>query len=174
MDAVLSDLLILARLDAGKLAVAREAFNLAEVLAEGADRFAARADVEGIRFEVETAGKLPARGDSERTRQILAALLDNALGHTPSGGAVTVSGRRDGDRVFATVEDSGPGIPPENLPRVFDRFYRTGAARTRREGTGLGLAIARDLARAQGGDLSADNREDAGAVFRLSLPAASR
>jgi signal transduction histidine kinase len=174
MDSVLSDLLVLARLDAGKLAVAREPFNLAEVLAETADRFAARAGVAGNRLEVQTAGKLPVRGDRERTRQILAALLDNALRHTPPGGTVAVAGRRDGDRVLATVEDPGPGIPPEHLSRVFDRFYQTGTDRAKREGTGLGLAIARDLARAQGGDLTAGNREGAGAVFSLSLPAASR
>ena len=172
MDAVLSDLLILARLDAGKLAVAREPFNLSEVLAEGADRFAARANVEGVRIEVESAGKLPVRGDRERTLQILAALLDNAVGHTPPGGTVAVAGRSEGDRVLATVGDPGPGIPPEHLSRVFDRFYRTGPARTKREGTGLGLAIARDFARAQGGDLSADNHDGAGAVFRLTLPTA--
>ena len=174
MDSVLSDLLVLARLDAGKLAVAREPFNLAEVLAETSDRFAARAGVAGNRLEVQAAGKLPVRGDRERTRQILAALLDNALRHTPPGGTVAVAGRRDDDRVFATVEDPGPGIPPEHLSRVFDRFYQTGTDRAKREGTGLGLAIARDLARAQGGDLTAGNREGAGALFRLSLPAASR
>jgi signal transduction histidine kinase len=174
MDAVLSDLLVLARLDAGKLAVAREPFNLAEILAETADRFAARAGVAGNRLEVQTTGKLPVRGDRDRTRQILAALLDNALRHTPPGGTVAVAGRREGDRVFATVEDPGPGIPQEHLARVFDRFYQTGTDRAKREGTGLGLAIARDLARAQGGDLTAGNREGAGAVFSLILPAASR
>lgn len=172
MDAVLSDLLVLARLDAGKLAVAREPFNLAEVLIEGADRFAARAGVAGVRLEIENTRKLPARGDRERTRQILAALLDNALRHAPPGGTIAVAGRRAGERVLATVEDSGPGIPQEHLSRVFDRFYQTGTARARRDGTGLGLAIARDFARAQGGDLTAGNREGAGAVFRLSLPAA--
>ena len=76
--------------------------------------------------------------------------------------------------MVAAVADSGPGIPPEHLGRVFDRFYQSGTARAKREGTGLGLAIARDFARAQGGDLTAGNREGAGAVFRLSLPATSR
>ncbi len=76
---------------------------------------------------------------------------------------------RDG-RVEATVTDSGPGIPAERLPRVFDRFYRAEAARTREGGgTGLGLAIARDLARAQGGNLVAENAKTGGATFRLRL-----
>lgn len=101
----------------------REPFNLAEVLIEGTDRFAARAGVAGVRLEVETTGKLPARGDRERTRQILAALRDNVLRHAPPGG--TVAGGRDGERVVAAVADSGPGIPPEHLSRVFDRFYQS-------------------------------------------------
>jgi signal transduction histidine kinase len=80
---------------------------------------------------------------------------------------------RDG-RIEATVTDSGPGIPAEHLPRVFDRFYRAEAARTREGGgTGLGLSIARDLARAQGGELTAGNAPDGGASFTLTLPAKS-
>ena len=73
------------------------------------------------------------------------------------------------------MRDSGPGIPPEHLPRVFDRFYRVDAARTRKgDRTGLGLAIARGLARAHGGDLTAANAHGGGAIFNLSLPAAPR
>lgn len=178
MDAVLSDLLVLARLDAGKLVVAREPFNLTEVLIDASDRFGARAAFEEVRLAVEVPGKLFARGDRERTRQILAALLDNALRHTPPGGVVTVSASSEGGRTVATVRDSGPGLEPDHLPHVFDRFYRAQAARTRADGgTGLGLAIARDLARAQGGDLTAGNAaegEARGAVFHLVLPAATR
>jgi signal transduction histidine kinase len=77
-------------------------------------------------------------------------------------------------RIEATVTDSGPGIPAEHLPRVFDRFYRAEAARTREGGgTGLGLAIARDLTRAQGGELTASNAPDGGASLTLTLPAKS-
>jgi len=175
MDAILSDLLVLARLDSGKLTVAREPFNLADIVVETAYRFGRRSIAEGVRLTVETAGKLPARGDGERTGQILAALLDNALRHTPSGGLVTVTCRNRDGRAEAEVRDSGPGIPPEHLPRVFDRFYRAEYARTRGETvprTGLGLSIARGLVRAQGGDLTAENAEGGGALFRLSLPAA--
>ncbi len=175
MDALLSDLLVLARLDAGKLAVTREPFNLTEVLTETADRFGARASVEDVRLEIEVPGKLFVRGDRERTRQILAALLDNALRHTPPEGTITVAGRPNGSRTEASITDSGPGVPLGHSSHLFDRFYRAEAARTRKGGgTGLGLAIARDLARAQGGDLTAGAAKGSGAVFRLSLPAAPR
>jgi signal transduction histidine kinase len=155
--------------------VARDPFNLASVVVETADRFGRRSSTEAARLAVDVSGKLPARDDAGRTGQILAALIDNALRHTPPGGLVTIACRSRGDWAEAEVRDSGPGIPPQHLPHVFDRFYRAEAGRARGEGgggTGLGLAIARDLARAQGGDLSAHNAKGGGAVFRLKLPAA--
>ena len=176
MNAVLSDLLILARLDAGKLAVARKIFDLGATVAETAERFGARANARNVRLDVRSPGVLPTRGDPERTAQILAALLDNALRFTPPGVGVEVSARAQDGRACATVIDTGPGIAPEHLPRVFDRFYRAEASRTRSEaggGTGLGLSIARELARAQGGELTADNAPGGGARFTLSLPNAS-
>lgn len=171
MNALLSDLLVLARLDAGKLDVEREPFDLSVIAAETAGRFLTRARPEGIQLEIEVPESLPARGDPERTSQILTALLDNAMRYTPKGGTVTVSGRRLGNGVEASVRDTGPGIPAEHLDRIFDRFYRADESRARAGGgTGLGLAISRDLAHAQGGDLLAENVAGKGAVFRLRLP----
>ncbi|MBA2534322.1 MAG: HAMP domain-containing histidine kinase [Rubrobacter sp.] len=176
MNAILSDLLLLARLDAEKVSVSREPFDLALVLSETSERFAARAVAECKDLQVNHAGKLPARGDAERTGQILAALLDNALRFTPTGGTITVESRSVDKRVEASVTDTGPGIASESLDRVFERFYRAdahSAARTRGPsggGTGLGLAIARDLARAQGGELVAGNAGNGGARFTLTLP----
>jgi signal transduction histidine kinase len=179
MSAVLSDLLLLARLDAEKVSVSREPFDLALVISETSERFAARARAEDKKLEVHHSGKLPARGDAPRTDQSLAALLDNALRFTPPGGTITVEGRITNKQVEAVVTDTGPGIAPESLDRIFERFYRAdthSAARSRRPsggGTGLGLAIARDLVRAQGGTLSAENIEGGGARFTLRLPAGS-
>ena len=179
MSAVLFDLLLLARLDAQKVSVSREPFDLALVLSETSERFVPRASAEGKNLDVHHSGKLLARGDSDRTGQILAALLDNALRFTPAGGTITVEGRIADKRVEASVTDTGPGISPESLDRVFERFYRAdahSAARTRGPsggGTGLGLAIARDLARAQGGELVAENDDEGGATFTLGLPAGS-
>ena len=171
MGDILSSLLALARLDAGQVRVARKPFDLTAILAETAERFGARAASEEIRLEVQAHDKIPALGDPEKTGEILAALLDNALRHTPPGGGVILNGRVSDGLAEAIVRDTGPGIPPEQLPRIFERFYRASDGRTRESGgTGLGLTIARDLARAQEGDLEAENARDHGMVFRLRLP----
>jgi len=171
MDSILSDLLLVARLDAGKLEVAEKPFDLALVLSEEAERFGVRAAAKGVRLEVRVPGELPVRGDSKRTEQILSVLLDNAVRFAPPGGSIDVFGRLVDGWTEVAVADTGPGIPQEQLDRVFDRFYRAEASRSRGKGsgTGLGLAIARDLARAQGGDLAADGAKK-GARFRLLLP----
>lgn len=171
MSAVLSDLLLVARFDAGQLAVFREPFDLASVLSETVGRFEARAAAREIQLETRVSGRLPALGDPARTEQVLAVLLDNAVRHTPSGGCITVTGDSRDRRVEASVADTGPGVAREHLSRVFDRFYRADSSRSRAiGGTGLGLAIARDLARAQGGDLTAGNAKNGGAVFYFRLP----
>jgi len=171
MNSILSNLLLVARLDAGKLEVSDKPFDLATVLREEAERFEVNAAGKGIRLDVLTPDELPARGDPMRTAQILAVLIDNAVRYTPAGGRIVVEGRLRDDRTETSVADTGPGIAPGQLTRVFDRFYRAEAARTRGGGgTGLGLAIARDLAHAQGGDLAAGNGEGGGAVFTLRLP----
>lgn len=175
MSSLLSDLLLVARLDAGRLQMSDKPFDLVTVLSGEVERFRARAAEEDIGLEVRLPGELPARGDPKRTGQIIAVLLDNATRYTPSGGRIIVGGRLRGGWAEATVSDSGPGIAPERLPRIFDRFYRIDVARTRDNpgaGTGLGLAIARGLARAQRGDLTAANGQDgqeSGAVFTLLL-----
>jgi two-component system sensor histidine kinase CiaH len=172
MDAILSDLLLVARLDADEADLATKPFDLVSVLSEEAERFGVQAAAKEIRLEVRVPGELPVRGDPKRTGQILAVLLENAVRFAPPGGNIAVSGRLQDRWVEASVTDNGPGISPEHLPRVFDRFYRAEASRSRGKGagTGLGLAIARELARAQGGDLVAENAKYGGATFRLRLP----
>ena len=171
MNGLLSDLLLVARLDAGKLEMSTKPFDLMTTLLEEAERFGVRAAAKGIRFDIPTTGKLPVNGDQRRTSQIIAVLFDNAVRFTPRGGRVTASGSIHDRWAEVSVTDTGPGIPPEHLARIFDRFYRGDAARTRAGGgTGLGLAIARDLARAQHGELTAESGENGGATFRLRLP----
>jgi signal transduction histidine kinase len=173
MSAILSDLLMMARLDAGVLDVTRKPFDLSNLVREEAERFKVRAAREEVRLEVRVPEELRANGDPARTGQILAALFDNALRFTPSGSSVEVTAREQDGWVEATVRDTGPGIAPEHLSRIFERFYRAQTARSRADGggTGIGLAIAMGLARAQDGDLEAENGKDGGAVFRLRLPA---
>src|ERR687889_2214239 len=133
MGAVLSDLLLVARLDADEADLATKPFDLVSVLSEEAERFGARAAAKGVELEVETPGELPVSGDAKRTGQILAVLLDNAVRFAPEGGQIAVTGRLGKRWAQASVMDTGPGITPEHLPRVFDRFYRAESARTRRE-----------------------------------------
>ncbi len=175
MDVLLAELLLLARLDAAKLPVARARFDLTAIMAAAAERFRAKAAAGGIALQVGSASPLPARGDAERTAQILSALLDNVLRFTPAGGSVTLAGGRCEGRVEAMVEDTGPGLDPEQVARVFDRFYRGDGQRSGRSrdggGSGLGLAIAREMARAQGGELAVGIGAGGGVRATLSLPA---
>jgi signal transduction histidine kinase len=109
--------------------------------------------------------------DPMRIDQILSNLLSNALRFTPNEGSVSLELSRLPYAACVTVHDSGPGIPPEALPHVFERFYRADRSRSRSEGgTGLGLAIARQLAETQHGSLIAQNHPEGGAMFTLTLP----
>jgi signal transduction histidine kinase len=116
MDEILSDLLLVARLDAGKVDLARKPFDLAAVLSEEAEGFGVRAADKEVHLEVQTHGELPARGNPKRTRQIIAVLLDNAVRFAPPEGRITVSGRLHDRWVEASVTDTGPGISPSNYP----------------------------------------------------------
>jgi signal transduction histidine kinase len=108
-----------------------------------------------------------------RLQELLLALVDNAVRYTPPGGSITIAGR-DGPAPAISVADSGPGIPPGELGRIFERFSRADEARSRESGgTGLGLAVAQALARAHGGTITAGNNPGGGAVFTVVLPAAA-
>ena len=103
--------------------------------------------------------------------QVLFNLLDNAAKYAPPGTVIRLKARRAGDRVFLQVLDEGDGISPEDLERIFDKFYRVQAADRRRAGTGLGLAICRGFVEAMGGTITAANRTDrTGAAFTIELP----
>ena len=106
--------------------------------------------------------------DPRRLDVIMANLIGNALKH--GGSPVRVSLRRDRDEIVIAVSDHGPGIPEDVLPHVFDRFYKADASRARSEGSGLGLSIALENAHIHGGDITAANRPDGGAVFTLRMP----
>jgi two-component system, OmpR family, sensor histidine kinase BaeS len=106
-----------------------------------------------------------------RMRQALGNLVSNALRHTPPGGTVTLAARDEGDQVVLRVADTGRGITADDLPYVFDRFWRAEKSRSRRTGgSGLGLAIVRQLLAAHGGTAEAASEPGAGAVFTLRLP----
>jgi two-component system sensor histidine kinase KdpD len=108
------------------------------------------------------------RMDFVLMQQVLTNLLLNAAVHTPSGTAVQVNAGAEGDTLALTVADNGPGLPPDALPLIFDKFYRAPAAPA--GGTGLGLAIVKGFVEAQGGQVKAENRPSGGAVFTIRLP----
>jgi signal transduction histidine kinase len=163
------DLLLLSRMQAGQLSLAKESVSLRELVELCVELFSLRALERSIIVEVAVADDLQVVGDTDRLKQVLANLLDNALKHSPPHGVVTLSATRaESGWVEVSVRDSGPGIPPDMLEHVFERFYQGTGIRT---GVGLGLAIAREIALAHGGTICAANAPEGGAEFTVRLPA---
>ncbi len=127
-----------------------------------------------VGLELDTATDAAVTVDPDRFAEVLANLLENALRHTPSGGAVRLAAARAGEDVLLTVSDTGEGVEPDELERIFERFYRADPARSRdRGGSGVGLTIARALVEAHGGRISAESAGTGqGTTFRITLPAA--
>jgi heavy metal sensor kinase len=171
MSRLVADLLFLARQEAtaaGELAP----FHLDALARDVVEQFRQISPEHSIALT--HAEPLVVRGDPERIRQLLANLLDNAVRYTPPvpGGTVTVAVHRSGSDAQVVVEDTGVGIAPEHLPRIFDRFYRVDPARSRATGgTGLGLAIVKHVAQAHGGRVTAESEVGRGSRFVVTLPA---
>jgi len=170
LSRLVEDLRTLALVDAGELQLDKTQLELVGSVSRVVERFAPAAGNRSLTVQA-AKPQLMVEADPTRIEQILNNLLSNAIRHTPEGGEIVV--RISGDDTSALVEihDSGEGIPPEALNKIFERFYRAEPSRSRAEGgSGLGLAIARQLALAHGGDLTAENHPQGGAVFRLRLP----
>jgi signal transduction histidine kinase len=167
MTAMVEDLLLLARSDSGAVALDRVPVDLGDVAADGASALAKPAADGGVTISVDPQPAV-VTGDPARLRQLVMILVDNAIRHTPSGGHVSVAVRSDATGATLTVEDDGPGIRPEDLPHVFERFYRAPGAPG--GGTGLGLAIAHWIVERHGGRIAVANRPTGGAAFAVRLP----
>jgi signal transduction histidine kinase len=166
----IDDLLTIARGENRQLAVDREEFDLSEVIHEVQEITEAMAS--GRDLEVSSSADSPvlAVGDVNRTRQVLLNLASNAVRYTSSG-SVRFAAAQSHDRVAASVHDTGLGIPPEQMDRIFDRFYRGDSSRSRElGGAGLGLTIAKVLAELQGGSIEVTSRSNQGSQFTLWLP----
>lgn len=177
LERLVEDLRTLALADAGELRLEKVDVNLKDLLEGILERFKPAADSRSITLSLlngadDLASQCPhLQADPDRLAQVMNNLLTNALRHTPVGGAVQLQLRCQPGYVCVDVQDSGPGIPPDALPHIFERFYRADHARSRdKGGFGLGLAIARQLAVAHGGSLTAANVPEGGAVFTLTLP----
>jgi signal transduction histidine kinase len=167
LAALVDDLLLLARTDAGTIELERVPVDLADVAVEAAGPLTAMATERGVAV---LADPLPAvvAGDPLRLRQLVTILVDNAVAHTPAGGTVTVRVRPEGPDAVLTVDDTGPGIRPEDVAHVFERFWRADDAPS--GGTGLGLAIAAWIVEHHGGRVTAANRPEGGARFEARIP----
>ena len=165
---LIDDLRTLATAERAALQLNRTPLDLRDVARDAVAAFGDQAAAAGVTLTLAAAAGPPpvVDGDAERMRQVLNNLIGNALRYTPSGGIVTVRTRAAGDRVELTVEDSGAGISPADLPHVFDRFYKSKESR----GSGLGLAIVKSLVEAHGGAVSAVSQASRGTSITMILP----
>jgi signal transduction histidine kinase len=171
---IINDILNFARLESGRVEYQVADVPLAEVLGAMEPLIDPQVQAKGLRYEAcEPDAGLRVRTDPEKLQQILLNLLSNAIKFTDAGGSVAMGCEARDGHVLVRVRDTGRGIPPDKLEAIFEPFTRVENAHTRTtEGTGLGLAISRDLARAMGGDISAESTPGEGSVFTLVLPRA--
>lgn len=171
MHRMVVTLLDLARLDAGTANLRRENVALRSLLENLLLRLRPQAEAAGVDLSLEADAEATVLGDGDRLAQVFSNLLDNALKHTPRGGKIAVRLRRAGKFVEIAVSDTGEGIPPESLPRIFERFYRGDKSRTGGS-AGLGLAIAREIVRAHRGEITVQSTVGQGSTFVVKLPLA--
>ncbi len=168
MTQLAEDLLLLARADSGTLMLRGERININELAQEAAGEATPVAQVRGISMRTQCAadgGTII--GDGRALRRLLTILLDNALQYTPQEGIVEIGTSSSNGRLAISVRNSGDGIKSEDLPHIFERFYRGDPARTRQNGAGLGLAIARSIAQAHGAEIEVENKPGEGATFSV-------
>jgi len=169
---LVEDLRDLALAEAGRLPLERTEVSLERLIRRIVEAFQPRAQEKGLALSVELPEALPpVQADAQRLEQVLENLLSNALRYTPAGGTVNVRAWEEPQWVVFTVEDTGTGIAAEDLPHIFERFYRADKARSRADGgTGLGLSIAKQLVEAHGGRISAESAPGKGTRFTVRLP----
>lgn len=170
MSKLVADLEVLASADAARFTLKKQPLDLADQASAAASEFARLFEQKSVRLETRL-NPVQVNGDPGRLRQVIGNLLSNALKFTPEGGWVRISVEQEHGLAVLEVADSGAGIPPGELDKVFDRFFRGQGARA--GGSGIGLTVVRDLVTAHGGEVAASNRPDGGALFKVTLPAIS-
>ncbi len=161
------ELLDLSRLQSGQFKMNLNRIDLAEVLKQSVELFSLPAADKSVTLKLAAEPGLWLKGDADRLEQVFNNLLDNAVKNSPSFTEIKILARRDGNRIVTSVIDQGPGIHPDALPRVFERFYQVTGVRT---GVGLGLAITREIVLAHGGSIEATSVPGSGAEFVVTLP----
>ena len=172
LSLLIEDLRMLSLADAGELRLARQRVPPRELLERIAAVHQLRAQAQRIALQVKAEANLPEMEvDPERMAQVLNNLVGNALRYTPAGGQITLAAAENVGHVHLTIQDTGAGIAPDDLPRIFDRFYRGDASRGQQTGeSGLGLAIAKSLVELHGGTITASSAPGAGTTFTIELP----
>jgi signal transduction histidine kinase len=169
---LVEELLDLSRIESGQVPMRLEEFGVDELIHHVTDVFELRSEETGTKLDLALEDSTRVHGDFERLEQVLNNLMDNAFRYTPSEGSVRVSTSTTAGFVQVTVADNGKGIPADELPFLFDRFYRAHGSTSK--GYGLGLAIARELVRAHGGEIWATSEIGQGTQFHFTLPVARR
>jgi len=172
LNHLLEELVESVRLSNRKVELELESLSAAKLCQEAADNARPQAEKRGLTVEWACAEDVLVRADRKRVHQVLSNLLGNALKFTPAGGAVAVEARRDGAFVRFTVSDTGVGIEPQDLPRLFERFFQAEATRKDHAGLGLGLEICRGLVELHGGRIWAESELGGGSKFHFTLPLA--
>jgi signal transduction histidine kinase len=169
VTAMLDTLMDISEAEVGAMRLARERLDLADVVRDAVSLYGEVADDKGIRLQSEGAPGVCVSADRNRMRQVVANLLDNAIKYTPAGGRVEMEAAREGADAVLTVRDTGHGIPPGELPRIWERLYRGDASRSER-GLGLGLSLVKAIVEAHGGRVEATSVPGQGSAFVVRLP----
>ena len=172
LEKLIGEMLDLSRLQEGRIQLELEPMEPEGILEAAGRRMKARAAEGEVELTVEAEEGLALMGNEDRILQVLIVLLDNALSFTPPGGKITLSARREGERVALAVSDTGCGIDPVDLPYIWERFYKADKSRMRTSGTGLGLSIAKLVVELMGGEIRVKTKPGEGATFTFTLPKA--
>jgi signal transduction histidine kinase len=168
---MLNTLMDISEAESGAMPLRREPIHLADVVERAMELYHDVAEAKGVTLTAETGGDVMVFGDRVRLEQVAANLIDNAVKYTPRGGFAIVEIARDGGKAFLRVRDTGQGIPPDELPRIWERLFRGDASRAER-GLGLGLSLVKAVVEAHGGTVTVSSEPGRGSTFIVALPVA--
>jgi heavy metal sensor kinase len=166
---MINTMLMISKTESGVDKLSHEEIDLTALVLEACELFKPTAEDKGVSLSCDVPKRSHFIGDTQMIQRMISNLLDNAIKYTPSGGSVTISINENDTHIAVSVKDTGRGISPNDLPRIFERFYRCDQSRSQ-SGIGLGLSLARAIARAHGGDITAASILNQGSTFTVTLP----